>query len=156
MAGFPTDPAVLEVLENSGLRDASSNAALIPIQPGYSGSSAIAVEAFMEAGIYFDRGLFRCWDFTRDPIPPRVPRHPNFPVWNASWLSDGAVTLLHHGLRRPGQQTIHLLPDLLTPQICPGFPAFIRRTIEDAVNHMCAAKEAIYQSIPAPITTQPP
>ena len=153
-AGFSADPAVLEVLKNSCLRDASSKAGLIPILPSYSGSSAIAVEAFIQAGIYFDRGLFRCWDFTRDPIPPRVPKHPNFPVWNASWLSDGAVTLLHHGLRRPGQQTIHLLPDLLTPHVCPGIPAFMRRTIEEAVSHMCAAKEAIYQSILSPITTQ--
>jgi len=153
-AGFSTDPAVLDVLKNSCLRDASSKAGLIPILPAFSGASAIAVEAFMKAGIYLDRGLFRHWEFTKDPIPPSVPKHPNFPVWNASWLSDGAVTLLHHGLRRPGQQTIHLLPDLLTPHVCPGLPAFMRRTIEEAVSHMCAAKEAIYQSILEPITTQ--
>lgn len=155
-AGFSTDPTVLEVLKNSCLRDASSKAGLIPVLPSYSAASAIAVEAFIQAGIYFDRGLFRYWDFTRDLIPPRVPKHPNFPVWNASWLSDSAVTLLRHGLRRPGQQTIHLLPDLLTPHIIPGIPACIRRTIEEAVNHMRAAKEAIYQSILAPITTQTP
>jgi len=156
MAGFSMDPAVLEVLNNSCLRDASSKAGLIPIQPGCSGASAIAVEAFTKAGIYFDRGLFRYWEFTADPIPPRVPKHANFPVWNASWLSDGALTLIHHGLRRPGQPTIHLLPDLLTPQICPGFPAFIKRTIEEVVDHMCAARKAIYQSILAPITIQTP
>ena len=155
-AGFSTDPAVLEVLKNSCLRDASSKAGLIPILPGYSGASAIAVEAFIQAGIYFDRGLFRYWNFSRDPIPPRVPKHPNFPVWNASWISDGAVTLLHHGLRRPGQPTIHLLPDLPTLQICPGTPAFIRRTIEEAANHLRAATKAIYQSILEPITTQAP
>ncbi len=153
-AGFSTDPAVLDVLKNSCLRDASSKAGLIPILPAFSGASAIAVEAFMKAGIYLDRGLFRHWEFTKDPIPPSVPKHPNFPVWNAPWLSDGAVTLLHHGLRRPGQQTIHLLPDLLTPHVSPGLPAFMRRTIEEAVSHMCAAKEAIYQSILEPITTQ--
>ena len=155
-AGFSTDPAVLDMLKNSCLRDAASKAGLIPIKPSYSGASAIAVDAFLQAGIYFDRGLFRYWDFSRDPIPPRVPKHPAFPVWNASCLSDGAVTLLLHGLRRPGQQTIHLLPDLLTPHIIPGIPACIRRTIEEAVNHMSAAKEAIYQSILAPITTQTP
>ena len=153
-AGFSADPAVLEVLKNSCLRDASSKAGLIPILPSYSGSSAIAVEAFIQAGIYFDRGLFRYWDFTRDPIPPRVPKHPNFPVWNASWLSDGAVTLIHHGLRRPGQPTIHHLPELLTSQFRPSLSAFVRRTVEEAVDHMEAAKEAIYQAILAPITTQ--
>ena len=156
MAGFSMDPAVLEVLNNSCLRDASSKASLIPIQPGYSGASAIATEAFTKAGIYFDRGLFRYWEFTGDPMPFRVPKHANFQVWNASWISDGAVTLIHHGLRRPGQPTIHLLPDLLTPQICPGIPAFIKRTMEEAVDHMCAARKAIYQSILAPITIQTP
>lgn len=155
-AGFSTDPAVLDMLKNSCLRDAASKAGLIPVLPSYSGASAIAVDAFLQAGIYFDRGLFRYWDFSRDPIPPRVPKHPAFPVWNASCLSDGAVTLLLHGLRRPGQQTIHLLPDLLTPHVCPGIPAFIRQSIEEADNHMCAAKEAIYQSILAPIITQAP
>jgi hypothetical protein len=152
-AGFSTDPAVLEVLKNSCLRDASSKAGLIPILPSYSGASAIAVEAFIQAGIYFDRGLFRFWDFSRDPIPPSVPKHPNFPVWNASWLSDGAMTLLQHGLRHPGQQTIHLLADMSTPHSCVGIPDFISRTIEEAVNHMSAAKEAIYQSLLDPITT---
>ena len=155
-AGFSADPAVLEVLKNSCLRDASSKAGLIPILPSYSGASAIAVEAFIQAGIYFDRGLFRYWDFSIDPIPPLVPTHPNFPVWNASWLSESAVKMIYHGLRSQGQQTIHLLPDLMTPHVCPGIPAFIRRSIEEADNHMCAAKEAIYQSILAPIITQAP
>ena len=155
-AGFSTDPAVLAELKNSDLSDASSKAGLIPILPGYSVASAIAVEAFLQAGIYLDRGLFRHWGFGRDPIQPSVPEHPSFPVWNASWLSDGALTILHHGLRRPGQQTIHLLPDLLTPHVSPGLPALMRQTIGEAVSHMCAAKEAIYQSILAPITTQAP
>ena len=155
-AGFSSDSSVLEVLKRSGIRDATSKAGLIGIQPGYPGASAIAVEAFWEAGIYFDRGLFRYWEFTRYPIPPRVPRHPNFPLWNASWLSDGAQTLIRHGLRRPGQQTIHHLPELLTPQFRPSLSAFVRRTVEEAVDHMEAAKETIYQSILAPITTQVP
>ena len=155
-AGFSSDSSVLEVLKRSGIRDATSKAGLVPIQPGYPGASAIAVEAFWETGIYLDRGLFRYWDFTRYPIPPRVPKNPNFPVWNASWLSDGAVTLIHHGLRRPGQPTIHHLPDLLTSQFRPILSAFVRRTVEEAVDHMEAAKEAIYQAILAPITTQSP
>ena len=155
-AGFTSDPAVLGVLKRSGIRDVSSKAGLIAIQPGCPGASAIAVETFLEAGIYFDRGLFRYWDFTRYPIAPRVPKHPNFPVWNASWLSDGAITLIHHGLRRPGQPTIHHLPELLTSQFRPILSAFVRRTVEEAVDHMEAAKEAIYQAILAPITTQSP
>lgn len=122
----------------------------------FPGASAIAVEAFLEAGIYFDRGLFRYWDFTRYPIPPRVPKKSNFPVWNAVWLSDGAITLIHHGLRRPGQPTIHHLPELLTSQFRPSLSAFVRRTVEEAVGHMEAAKEVIYQAILAPITTQSP
>ena len=155
-AGFSSDSSVLDVLKRSAIRDATSKGALIAIQPGFPGASAIAVEAFLEAGIYFDRGLFRYWDFTRYPIAPRVPKHPNFPVWNASWLSDGAITLIHHGLRRPGQPTIHHLPNLLTSQFRPILSAFVRRTVEEAVDHMEAAKEAIYQAILAPITTQSP
>jgi len=155
-AGFSSDSSVLEVLKRSGIRDATSKAGLIGIQPGFPGASAIAVEAFWETGIYFDRGLFRYWEFTRHPIAPRIPKNSNFPLWNASWLSDGAVTLIHHGLRRPGQPTIHHLPVLLTPPVSPSISAFIRRTVEEAVDHMEAAKEAIYQAILAPITTQTP
>jgi hypothetical protein len=155
-AGFSSDSSVLEVLKRSGIRDAASKAGLVPIQPGYPGASAISVEAFLETGIYFDRGLFRYWEFTRHPIAPRIPKNSNFPLWNASWLSDGAVTLIHHGLRRPGQPTIHHLPDLLTPPVSPSISAFIRRMVEEAVDHMEAAKKAIYQAILAPITTQTP
>lgn len=155
-AGFPSDPSVLEVLKRSGIRDASSKAGLIAIQPGYPGASAIAVEAFWETGIYLDRGLFRYWEFTRYPIAPRVPKHQNFPLWNAPWLSDGAITLIQHGLRRPGQPTTHHLPELLTPRFWPSLSAFVRRTVEEAVDHMEAAKQTIYQAILEPITTQSP
>jgi len=155
-AGFTSDLSLLEELKKSGVCDATSKAGLIPIQPGCPGASAIAVEAFWDTKIYFDRGLFRYWDFTPYPIPPRVPKNPNFPVWNASWLSDGAVTLIHFGLRRPGQQTIHHLPDLLTPQFRPSISSFVRRAIEEAVDHMDDARKAIYQSILAPITIQDP
>ncbi len=155
-AGFSSDSSVLEVLKRSGIRDATSKAGLIGIQPGFPGASAIAVEAFWETGLYFDRGLFRYWEFTRHPIAPRIPKNSNFPLWNASWLSDGAVTLIHHGLRRPGEPTIHHLPDLLTPQFRPSMPVFIRRTVEEAIDHINAAQKAIYEAILAPITTQTP
>ena len=155
-AGFSSDPSVLEELKKTNICDASSKAGLIAIRPGYSGASAIAVEAFVEAGIYLDRGLFRSWKLDRDPIPLHVPKHPNFPVWNASWLSDGAITLIQHGLRRPGEPTVYQLSDLLTPEFSPSLSAFVRRTVEEAVDHMEAANEVIYQSILAPITTQSP
>lgn len=153
-AGFASDPSLLEVLKKSGIRDAASKAGLIPIQPGFSSASAIAVQAFWDTGIYLDRGLFRYWDLAQHPIPPHIPKNPNFTVWNASWLSDGALTLIHHGLRRPGEPTIYHLPDLLTPEFRPTISAFIRSTVEEAVDHMDAARIEIYQSILAPITTQ--
>ena len=68
-AGFSTDPAVLDVLKNSCLRDASSKAGLIPILPAFSGASAIAVEAFMKAGIYLKSGEFGVTKLVSTPRP---------------------------------------------------------------------------------------
>jgi len=157
-AGFPSNPEMLAVLRTGGLLEASSIAALIPLQPGYPSSwgSAIAVDVFQSIGLHFDRGLFRYWDFTWDLTPPAIPKNPKFPVWTAPWLSQRAIALINHGLQRAGQPTIHLVPGLSISLLRKSLPNIDQGPLLQAIEHLDAAKKAIYDAILAPISKPVP
>ena len=157
-AGFSSSPEVLAALRTGGIREASSIAALIAVQPGYANSwgSAIAVDAFQSIGIHFDRGLFRYWDFTWDLTPPAIPKNPNFPVWTTSWLSQRAIALINYGLKRAGQPTIHLVPGLTPTLLRQSLPAIDHGPLLQAIEHLDAARKTIYDAILSPISKPVP
>jgi hypothetical protein len=153
-AGFCANHPMFDVLRNSGLLDATSIAALVPIMADDYGTSGaeMAVRTFANSGIRFGRGLFRRWALHGASSPDDISRLPNFPVWRAGCLSRRALELLAQEAQRVGNPTLNHLPRLLEIQANKDLPDMDQGPLQEAITHLEGARKAILKTILVPIS----
>ncbi len=154
--GFAMNQAVLELLRDGGIAEASTISALVPVMAGDQGttSAEMALRAFPGSGANFNRGLIRCFVLPGESSRIGLSRLPSYPVWRPSFLSPRAVELFHQEVERAGNPSFDHLPrlreieaDVKTPRSDPG-------PTREAITHLEYAKKAIYQTILSPIATR--
>lgn len=155
-AAYTLDHPMFGVFRNSGIMEASTTAALVPIMAVDSGTSGAvsALRTFMNFGFRFDRGIFRQWRFHGDPSRPDMSRLPNYPVWRAGFLSQLALEFIHQEVRRVGNPALNHLPRLREIQVRERLPACGRVALQDAIAHLEKAQNAICHAILSPISTR--
>ena len=153
-AGFCANHPMFGVLMNSGILDAISIAALVPILAEDYGTcgAEMAMRTFTNSGIRFDRGLFRRWALHGASSPANISRLPNFPVWRANCLSRRAIDLVTQEAQRVGNPTLNHLPRLIEIQASNSLPSTDREPLQEAITHLEGARKAIFRTILAPIS----
>lgn len=155
-AAFTLRHPMFGALRNSGILDASSTTALVPIMAGDSGTigAASTMRALGSFGFRFDRGIHRQWRFRGDLSPTDMFRLPNYPVWHVGFLSQLALEFIYQEISRVGNPTLNHLPRLREIQARERLPVSGRESLQEAIAHLELAQKAICHAILAPITTQ--
>ncbi len=153
-AGFCANHPMFGVLMNSGILDATSIAALVPIMAEDYGTcgAEMAMRTFTNSGIHFDRGLFRRWALHGSSSPANISRLPNYPVWRANCLSLRAIDLVTQEAQRVGNPSLNHLPRLIEIQTNKYFPNMDQGPLQEAITHIEGARKAIFKTILAPIS----
>jgi len=152
--GFSANHPMFGVLMNSGILDATSIAALVPIMAEDYGTcgAEMAMRTFTNSGINFNRGLFRRWALHGSSSPANISRLPNYPVWRASCLSRRAIDLVIQEAQRVGNPALNHLPRLIELQANSNSQRMDQGPLEEAITHLEGARKAIFKTILAPIS----
>lgn len=152
---FNIQDPMFEVLEYCGIPEATSTAALLPIQnniPSYSAAVSLTSD-FREIGLSFTRSLFRSWARGADSRPlPALGDFPQIPLWRPNELSKKALAMIHSGVPFVELEPSPPVPDLFgyvndqTSSLAKKDP---RLEIE---LHLHAARRAIFNTILDPIS----
>jgi len=155
-AAFTLRHPMFGVLRSSGILDASSTTALVPIMAGDSGTSGAAstLRTLRSFGFSFDRGIHRQWRFRGDLSPSDMSRLPNYPVWHVGFLSQLALEFIYQEVSRVGNPALNHLPRLREIQARERLPAAGRESLQQAIEHLETAQNIIYRAILAPISTR--
>lgn len=153
--GFSPNHPMFDVLTHSGIHDATSIAALVPIMAEDYGTcgAEMAIRTFANSGIHFKRGLFRSWALHAYSSPADVTKLPNFPVWRANCLSRRAIDLVNQETRRVGNPTLNHLPRLIELQANHTMLGIDDGPLNEAITHLEGARKAIFKTILAPISS---
>lgn len=154
--GFNIQDPMFEIFEYCGIPEATSTAALLPIQhniPSYSAAVSLTSD-FREIELLFTRSLFRSWAKGADSRPlPALQNFPAVPLWRPSELSKKALAMIHGGAPFVESEPSPPVPDLFgyvgDGQTSPFAKKDPRLEIE---LHLHAAKRAIFNAILAPIS----
>lgn len=154
-AGFSANHPMLGVLMNSGILDATSIAALVPIMAEDYGTcgAEMAMRTFTNSGIRFARGLFRRWALHVASSSANISRLPNYPVWRANCLSGRAIDLVIQEAQRVGNPSLNHLTRLVELQANSNSQGMDQGPLEEAITHLEGARKAIFKTILAPIST---
>ena len=157
--GFSIQDPMFEVLEYDGIPEATSAAALIPIQNGIPNHYAAVTQCrdFVDIGISFTRALFRSWATGADSFPlSSLPNLPEVPLWKPSFLSKKALAMIHDAHSFPECEPRMPVPDLFG-YVRDETSLLAKKDPELEVKlHLLAARRAIYNAILAPICDSPP
>jgi len=146
---------MFEVLEYCGIPEATSTAALLPIQnniPSYSAAVSLTSD-FREIGLLFTRSLFRSWAKGADSHPlPALQNVREIPLWRPTELSKKALPMIQSGAPFVESEPSPPVPDLfgyMGDQTSPVSKHDPRQEIE---RHLHSAGRAIFNAILAPIS----
>lgn len=154
--GLTANQAVLMLLRDGGITEATSISALVPIMAGDFGTTGAesALRAFSCSCVNFNRGLIRSFVLPMDDSRTCTSRLPVYPMWRPSFLSPRAVELFHQEVERVGNPALHQLPRLREIADDVKTLGSDRGPIRDAIAHMESATKAICQTILAPIASR--
>lgn len=148
--------AMLSLLRDGGITEATSTLALVPIMAcdfGTTGAES-ALRAFSSVGVNFRHGLIRHFAFPRDASKTCTSRLPAYPIWRPTFLSPRAVELFYQDVARVGNPALHHLPRLRGLLSDVKTPGTDRGPIRDAIPHIESATKAICQTVLAPIASR--
>jgi len=155
-ACFDSKQSVLNAIQDSGILQATSIAALMPILPGQPRAmhAAFIAGAIRGIGFLFDRGLLRLFDFRSGMMTPDLHGFPQFPVWITASLSHRAVEMIHQGVGvwSTDEPYIYQLPGQNEAQYRLGYPAKDWSPLNESIAHLKDARRTIFDAILAPIT----
>jgi len=139
---------MIEALVYSGIHQAASVAALIPIGRGLPSiyGAAVACDAFRAADIPLARGLFRTWGPYRKIGSFGIPGVPRIESWVAKNLSPGALASIRN-VGRIAEVPLDLFPAVMGSRKCGG----ALKPSEEVRLHMLSAADAIRAAILEPI-----